>query len=45
MVQENKQDLEMNGIYNLRVYSDDINLFSENVRIIKKNIEALSDVT
>jgi rRNA pseudouridine-1189 N-methylase Emg1 (Nep1/Mra1 family) len=43
-IQENKQELKMNGTHQLLVYAADDNLLGQNINIIKQNADVLLDV-
>jgi hypothetical protein len=44
-VQGHKEGLKFHGTHQLLAYADDVNIVSENIDTIKKNIEALLDVS
>jgi hypothetical protein len=44
-VQEIQVALKLNGIHQLLVYADDVNLLGDNIDAIKKNMETLIDTS
>ncbi|KAJ4442395.1 hypothetical protein ANN_03981 [Periplaneta americana] len=40
-VQDNRQDLELNGLYRLLVYEDNVNMLGQNPQTIRENTEIL----
>jgi hypothetical protein len=44
-VQENQVGLKLNGIHELLVYADVVNLLGDNITAIKKNTEALTPIS
>jgi hypothetical protein len=44
-VQENQVELKLNGIHQLLVYADDVNLLGDNINNIRKNTECYISVS
>jgi hypothetical protein len=45
MVQENQVGPKLNGTHQLLAYTDDVNLFGDNIDTIMKNTETLIDAS